>query len=145
MIERFKEDWYRKICQSDRYSSYRQFKSSHEAEKYVNDVTIKKFRDSLVRFRLGVNELGINKRFSVPNYSTKICPFCPNIFEDEEHSLFNCPVYSDIRHKYLRHMTGNDIECTLNVLFRNNTVQMSRNLAMYVYYALKLREENMTV
>ena len=109
MIQRFKLEWSTQISNSDRFATYLLFKSVHQAEKYLNDITIKKFRDTLIRLRLGINELGVNKRFQ-PENAIKTCPFCPGVLEDEIHFLFICPVYAGVRHKYLREFTDNDVE-----------------------------------
>ena len=84
MIQRFKLEWSTKISNSDRFATYLLFKSVHQAEKYLNDITIKIFKDTLIRLRLGINELGVNKRFQ-PENATKTCPFCPGVLEDELH------------------------------------------------------------
>ena len=42
MVERFQEEWHTKIYNSDRFSTYRIFKLLQGAEKYLNDITIKK-------------------------------------------------------------------------------------------------------
>ena len=58
MVEHFQEEWHTKISSSDRFSTYRSFKSIHVAEKYLNDITNKKiFRDTSIRLRFGINEL----------------------------------------------------------------------------------------
>ena len=108
-IERFELLWSTKISDSDRFSTYRIFTSVLQAEKYLNDITIKKLRNVLIRQRLGINELGITKRFK-PESVNKTCPFCPDVLEDEFHLLFTCPVYADIRHKYLRQFVVHDVE-----------------------------------
>ena len=64
MIERFELERSAKISDSDRFSTYHIFKSVLQAGKYFNDITIKKFRDTLIRLRLGINEMGLNKLFS---------------------------------------------------------------------------------
>ena len=101
MIERFKLEWNAKISESDRFSTYDSFRSQHQLKTFLNTITIKKFSDTLIRLRLGLIELGVNKRFKCDNFENKNCSFCPNILEDEPHFLFCCPAYSDIRRKYL--------------------------------------------
>ena len=103
ITERFRLEWSTKIFDSDRFSTYRIFRS------VLNDITNKKFRESIIRLRLGINELGVNKRFQLES-ANKTFPFCPNVLEDEFHLLFNCPVYADIRHKYLRQFIIHDVE-----------------------------------
>ena len=140
MIQRFKLEWSTKISNSDRFATYFLFKSVHQAKKYLNDITIKKFRDTLIRLRLGINELGVNKRFQ-PENAIKTCPFCPGVLEDEIHFLFICPVYAGVRHKYLREFTDNDVEPSLNSVFENPSIDANRKVAMFAFYALKHREE----
>ena len=140
MIQLFKLEWSTKISNSDRFATYLLFKSVHQAEKYLNYITIKKFRDTLIRLRLGINELGVNKRFQ-PENAIKTCPFCPGVLEDEIHFLFICPVYAGVRHKYLREFTDNDVEPSLNSVFENPSIDANRKVAMFAFYALKHREE----
>ena len=116
-IERFKLEWSTKISDSDRFSTYRIFRSVLQAEKYINDITIKKFRDIIIRLRLGIYELGVNKRFQ-PESVNKTCPLRSNVLEDVFHLLFNCPVYADIRYKYLRQFIVHDVELSFNSLFK---------------------------
>ena len=105
----------------------------------LNDI-IKKFRDTLIRLRLGINELGVNKRFQHEN-ATKSCPFCPGVHKDEIHFLFICPVYAGIRHKYLREFTDNDVEPSLNFVYEKPSIDANRKVSMFAFYALKHREE----
>ena len=53
MIERFKQEWNANICDGDIFSTYDSFKSVHQLETFLNTITIKKFRDALIRLRLG--------------------------------------------------------------------------------------------
>ena len=51
MKQRFKLEWSTKISNSDRFATYFLFRSVHQAEKYLNDITVKTFRDTLLRLR----------------------------------------------------------------------------------------------
>ena len=139
MVERFQEEWHTKISNSDRFSTYRSFKSIHVAEKYLNDITIKTFRDTLIRLRFGINELKVNKRYGSDNVTNKNCSFCPGLLEDESHFLFHCPVYPAIRLKYIAEFT--EMPRTLNQLLETPSTFVSRKVAMYTFYALKCREK----
>ena len=141
MIEHFKQEWSTKISNSDRFSTYRLFKSIHQPENYLNYITIKKFRDTLIRLRLGINELSVNKRFQPENVVNKMCPFCPSVLEDESHFLFNCPSYADFRRKYVMDLIAHDIEPSLNTVFENPSSDVSRKIAMFTFYAFKHREK----
>lgn len=138
MIDKFKEEWFEKLCSSERFSIYRLFKFDFGFELYLNNITIKRFRDALTRFRLGINELGINKRFQGADVC-KNCPFCPNHVEDEIHFLFVCPTYEDLREKVLFYLTEDN--CELEYVLLNPDMEFQRQLAMYIFYSLKRREE----
>ena len=138
MVERFQEERHTEISSSDRFSTYRSFKSIHVAEKYLNDITIKKKGggDILIRLRFGINELKVNKRYGSDNVTNKNCSFCPGLLEDESHFLFHCPVYSAIRQKYITEFT--EMPRTVNQLLETPSTFV---LAMYTFYALKCREK----
>ena len=89
---------------------------------------------------LGINELGVNKRFQ-PENATNTCPICPGVLKDEIHFLFICPVYAGVRHKYLREFTDNDVEPSLNSVFENPSTDANRKVSMFAFYALKHGEE----
>lgn len=140
LVDKFKEEWLVKLQSSDRFAMYNSFKLAFGAEDYLNELTIKRFRDTLIRFRLGLNELGINKRYQNADVN-RCCPFCPNILEDEYHFLFVCPAYEEIRNKYIKDYLNENA----NVLsfMQNSCHVLKRKCAMYLYYSLKHREEMM--
>ena len=148
MIARFQQEWYSKVSSSERFATYPTFKSSHVAEIYLNDITIKKikkkFRDALVSLLFGINELRVNKRYEYENIVNKECGFCPGILDGKTHFLFHCPLYSSIRHKHIAEFTDQEALPTLKVLLEAPSALVSTKVAMYVFYALKLREENIT-
>ena len=139
MINEFKEDWSKKLEDSDRFLVYRTFKFVFGAESYLTNITLKRFRDALIRFRLGLNDMGINQRFTNKN---KNCPFCENIFEDERHVIFVCKSYEDLRCKYLIDFISSS-NCTVkNILMVTDlTLDLVRKLGMYLYYCFKRRDE----
>ena len=96
-IDCFKQDWHNGLTTSDRFVTYRSFKTILEPERYLMGITIAKFRQTLTRFRLGINDLNINNRYSTTPTN---CPFC-NCIESEYHFLFACPEYSIPRGRYV--------------------------------------------
>ena len=85
MIKRFKQERFTKISENDTFSTYFSFRTVHRLQTYLNDISIKKFMDTLIRLRLGINDLGVNKRFLADSFVNKNCPFGPDILEDESH------------------------------------------------------------
>ena len=86
----------------------------------------------------------VNKRYESENIVNKDCAFCPGILEDETHFLFHCPLYSSSRHKHIAEFMAQEALPTLIVLLEAPSALFSRKIAMYVFYALKLREEKIT-
>ena len=86
----------------------------------------------------------MNKRYESENIVNKDCAFCPGILEDEMHFLFHCLLYSSIRHKQISEFMAQETLPTLKVLLEAPSALVSRKVAMYVFYALKLREEKIT-
>ena len=86
----------------------------------------------------------MNKRYVSGNIVYKDCAFCPGTTEDETHFLFYCPVYSSIRHKHIAEFMEQEGPSNLRALLETPSALVSRKVAMYVFYALKLREEILT-
>jgi hypothetical protein len=139
MIDCYRQDWSSKLFNSDRYATYRSFKSLLQPEKYLLDITIAKFRSAFVRFRLGVNDLNINKRFGSESNS---CPLCASRTEDELHFLLKCPAYQELRDKCIFKYCSNMHETIpLSFFVQNENMLITRSIAMFIHYALKKREE----
>ena len=112
-----------------------------ETVHYMDTLKIKKFRDVFIRFRLGINELNINRRYE--RTRSLFCPFCPNCLENEVHFLMDCPLYDDIRRKYLWTYL---LKCrTIECLIDGKNAVMTRQVAMCIYYAFKRRNENVNL
>ena len=48
MIKRSKQEWFTKISDSERFSTYFSFKTIHQLETYLNHITIEKVEDTLI-------------------------------------------------------------------------------------------------
>jgi exonuclease III len=138
LIDCYKQDWHSRIEESDRFEKYRTFKFVFQPENYLNILTIRKFRNAFIRFRLGLNELNINNRF---NNLPQQCPFCLKI-ESEEHFLLECQRYADLRLRFISRYYLNAREPVLLFLLNNENADITRSVAMYIYYALKRRAED---
>ena len=113
MIDRFKQEWNTKISESGRFSNYDSFKSVHQLETFLNTITSKMFRGTLIRLRLESIENCVNKSFKCDSFVNKNCSYCPNKLED-----------------------------TISQLnLKKNRTDLLRKLAMLAFYALKHREE----
>jgi len=139
LVNTFKETWLCKLQSSERYSFYREIKSTWEVENYLHVLDKKVFRDIFIRFRFGVSEMYIHK-YRYENEYQRLCPLCKEGDEDEDHMLFRCPVLCDLRNKYIvPHVhPDNDKRIMQEILAATETCVI-RAVAMYLYYAFQRR------
>ena len=103
------------------YAKYRDFKAFFESEGYFEFVNIKCFRDYLVKLRLGLLTLNNSAFSSLFSRDTPDgCDYCGE-FEDEKHLICFCPLYENIRVKYLSGLLTGP-QCYNNLL-RCDTMQ----------------------
>jgi len=75
-----------------------------------------------------MNRYGLNPRASK-------CPFCENQEEDEIHLMFLCPIYADLRNRFLTNIDFNNFP----VLIEGNDIDQSLLVAKFVFHAMKRR------
>ena len=104
-------------------------------------VDITKFRKCLSTFRMSGHNLMIEKgRHLGIERNLRLCPFCNNVIECEFHFVLVCPLYIDLRKRYIAkkfYLFPNFNK--FNILMSNKDAVIIRNLAMYVYYATEKR------
>ena len=89
-----------------------------------------------IKLRLGV--LPINRSFrrrtfkKDTNYMCKSC----DVLEDEEHFIRDCVLYRNLRQKYLDSCNQPYV-----ILLKKQSVSTVRSLGMYIFNALKVRQE----
>ena len=91
------------ISNNNRQEKYNVFELKFCYENYL-DVLFPKVRNILAKFRCSAHNLMIEQgRFINVEKCNSICQFCNmNCIEVEYHLLLVCPVYRDLRHKYLK-------------------------------------------
>ena len=141
-----KQNWSSKLSASDRFTLYCSFKSSLHREKYFDVITSHYIRNMYTKFRLNISDLNVNKyRYHSHFSDLKLCHFCPEAQEDEEHFLFSCPLYNDLRTKYF---SGFDLNYhrsrQLSILNTENSLSMA-NIAKFVFYAFKHRAAKLEI
>ena len=97
----FTQEWTADIMAKERYGTYRCFKKIFEAERYLSDIDIFCFRVALAQLRLGVLQINSNMyRYSdCPTNSNRVV--CPYVVENADHFLLVCPLYTDLRNRFL--------------------------------------------
>lgn len=140
LIAQYNIDWWNAINSSDRFNVYFSFKTILCAEQYFEWVSVKCFRDALVKLRLGVLPINVNKfRFS-DNDNAKICQCCNRkVVEDEYHFVCICPLYAEYRFKYFgQYWCSRDQ--MLRMLYCDSQTQTA-SFAAYIFYAFKKRQQ----
>ena len=95
--------YYRNIIKNEKSSIYSSF---------INDY----YRKIISRWRLSNHTLKIEtQRYTRPKTprNERVCSFC-NTLEDEQHVVFDCPLYHNIRRKYEPTLTNKQITDILN-------------------------------
>ena len=132
------QDWHAKLTEKDRFSTYRLFKEDHNREEYLKLITVTKFRRVFTRTRLGIIDINENKKFRDPLADVK-CPFCATN-ETELHMILVCPSYDQLRTKYVTKHWNQGTNPTLKDLLACSEQEKVQDLAMFLLYALKRRE-----
>ena len=91
---------------SSRFDLYREFKTTLNAETYLDCIKQKCFRDCLVRIGLGISNLKVHKnRYArsdvlLDNY----CPFYPGMQDNELYLFCVCKKFEKIRPNMLKNI-----------------------------------------
>ena len=106
-----------------------------------------KFCQALTKLRVSSHRLAVeagrwNRPVRTP-YEDRKCIFC-NLLEDEYHFTLECPIYVDIRKKYISQYYWNYPSMFKFIALINNTNEnVVKKLGMYVFHAFKLRSERL--
>jgi hypothetical protein len=134
MVDMFIQEWDESVGSNDVFQDYRLFKNVFECERYFDFIEGKLFRDVLVKLRLGVLPLNASHfRRTFANDGNFTCRLC-NVQEDEDHFIFDCPLYVRAREKYV-----NTRYFTFVNILRNGSNSDLRKLSVYLFLALKTR------
>ena len=97
------QDWHSRLENSTRARCFLTF-ADFKYQEYLDVLNIMKYRKSLSRFRLSSHRLEVEiGRWAKPNeipYQNRNCKEC-NVLEDEFHILLECPLYTDLRKRYI--------------------------------------------
>ena len=101
--DQFIQKWYMDINNNELYYNYRMYKNRFEFEKYLAEMPFDSAR-FLLKFRVLNHKLPIQKgRFLRIERNERKCNKCNcNELGDEYHYLFLCPVFHDVRIKFLK-------------------------------------------
>ena len=102
--------------------------------------SISVFRQALSQFRSGSLPINANLYKFDNDLSKKKCPFCLNETENEQHVIFHCPLYLNLRHKYIRPRRKEMEDITTNSSFWYD-MPLLKGLSCFLVYALRERSK----
>ena len=140
MIEESDNYWLINLNSSNRYSVYKLYKQFRYKENYLNVISSGISRRVASRFRMGVSLIMTHKlRFILD--SDTVCPKCMEEEKDEIHFILHCPVYHDLRIKYLAPFDSSPNVNTFQLLLRSVDESLRKSLCTYLNQAFKRREQ----
>ena len=100
----FTQDWHSWLRNSTSEKKRNLIFANFQYQKYLDILNIVKYRKSLSRLRLSSQRLEVKVgRWVKPNkvpYGNIKCKIC-NVLEDEFHFCLECPLYAELRNKYI--------------------------------------------
>jgi hypothetical protein len=137
LIDMFIQEWSGTIRDSDRYYSYRSFKTLFEKEKYLLCEDDYCFRVALSQTRFGTLPLNNNIFRYSDRVEDKFCFFCKTKIENEIHLIYECKIYDDLRCKFLK----DSVKKSSHILLRLDNDSDIHNLSRFVFHAMRRRNK----
>ena len=94
-------------------------------------------RKLLVCFRMGMSNIFTNRILVDESF---VCPLCVEEEEGELHFLLQCPVYHDLRLKYLYPFDSPPTEETFQNVLATEDHCLIQGVGLYIYHAFQMRE-----
>ena len=110
--EREQTEWYQRAVRKPKLRTYIKYKSVLKQEEYLENED-EVGRKMLARIRSGTNNLRIETgRYERPRIPEehRICKLCKDGVENEEHFLFECQTYKNIRKDFLAEVNRNKLD-----------------------------------
>jgi hypothetical protein len=100
------DKWNKELHSQSKLRFYRTFKECFVIENYVKMCSLKSNRSFISQLRAGVLPLKVEVgRFAQLPLEKRLCDHCKTLIEDEHHFIFVCPVYNNLRHDFLIHVS----------------------------------------
>jgi hypothetical protein len=143
LIACFKQNWHSKLNDNQRYSWFSSFKDLFQPEKYLVIITNKWHRGMMARFRTRTLGLFANRRWYELTTGDRRCVLCNDeSLENEEHFIFNCKTYSDLRARSLLFVCNSGRTSGIKQLLQSTNEQVVLSLAKFIAEAAELRKRS---
>ena len=130
--------------ENSKLRTYVLIKSDFGMETYLTEIKNVKLRIKLTKFRLSNHSLMIEKgRYTGLKPEERLCPFCPNLVEDEIHFLLNCHTYKNIREILMEKVHNENFLFqffSVEQQFRYLLAKFCHLTADFIYKTLELRD-----
>ena len=145
VVDAFKQSWYNDIANNRVLTLYKNYKLSFDVEHYLNALP-NKLRAALSRLRLSSHQLRIETGRYSQNRAQRICTLCnKSDIGDEYHFVLVCPIYSNLRQKYIcPYYYNRPSVYKFTLLMQTKQQEVLQKLGKYVYEFLRLRSTLMT-
>ena len=143
MTDIAKQTWSNEISTSSKLSTYKEFKTLLNPEKYLQVISNYFIRKQLTRFRISNHQLLIEEgRHRRIDPIDRRCKFCEmNCVENEIHFLLVCPLYHKLQLKYIlipEHFGFYQSYNNLIKIMSSESEKVIRNIAFFVHKDFKL-------
>ena len=138
------QDWHSRLENSTRARFYLNIEN-FQYQKYLDILTVQKYRISLSRLRLSSHRLEIEMgRWAKPNkvpLDSRKCKIC-NVVEDEFHFILECILFKDLRKRYINKYYWERPNMPKFIeLFTTENSKVLTNLGTFVQKAFEPRNE----
>lgn len=141
LLDIFKQECETFFTTSSKCIIYRHIVDHLSLQAYLSKPIPIKYKKAIVRLRLSSHCLLIEsgRHRNIPR-QLRTCPVCRNDIEDEYHFILVCPLYYDLRYKYIKSYfrLNPSVFKLINLLSSTNTKDLS-NLGKFVHHANILR------
>ena len=143
LIQRLKDqylqNWHERVSLSAKLVSYIGFTTMYNLELYLHQITNRKYRRVISKFRISAHDLKIERgRYSGVDRNDRICKWCRRTF----HFVLICIIYKEFRQKYI----PIEYRRSLSIYKFNKLMNVSDestifNLALYLFHARERRKQ----
>ena len=135
------QTWHDHIQNSERFSFYRNFKTTVSCEPYLALDVDRHLKCCMAKFRFGVSDIFVHtNRFQSTGPQMSLCPFCENELEDETHFVLSCPAYNDLRKDLISpKYYNNPCRFRLFILLCRKDHVTLKNVCIFLYKASQRR------